>query len=617
MTPTEQARAFFSSATLTRLVILFTAILFTIMAEWPMHSFDTDFGDEVLRDVFIRLHAAEQPEERITVVDIDEDSLAAIGPWPWPRRRIADLVENLLGRYGARGVALDLVLPEPADKDGDARLAALAEHGPVVLAQAFDYVHRTQGLRVGHLAGEAAPPAQGTPAQATGYIANHRGLALARHVGNIGFVPDSDGTLRRLPMITAFDNKTYPTLSLALAQCCAGVPSRALLHAGFRRIAYNRSWDSYAVVPAAAIIAGKTPVDLVRDRLVLVGSSSLGLTDRVATPLGPSVGGVMVHATVLSTLLDEHAGQTVSAWPARWLAVLFSMLLALTSTYTFPRLSALSNVAFLASAAVLWTLFAYAASFHDPALSTTGPLLSILFLLTVAVPFDWQLAQKKSRSLLGTLRQYVATSVVDELLRRDLKSPLTPRALDVTTLIADMEGYTTYVESLPIEEAASLTRDFLACLTKPVLEQRGTIDKYTGDGLVAFWGAPLPQEDHADLALDAAQEIVRAVQRFSVEREINGMSRLRVRIGIQSGIAMAGDFGSASRSIYTAVGDSVNVAARLEQVARNQPHDIIVGQGTVDRSQRHQFELIGEINLRGREHPITVYTVADVKEAAT
>ena len=172
-----------------------------------------------------------------------------------------------------------------------------------------------------------------------------------------------------------------------------------------------------------------------------------------------------------------------------------------------------------------------------------------------------------------------------------------------------MEGYTGHVESLSMKEAAQLTRDFLDCLTRPVLEKGGTLDKYTGDGLVAFWGAPLPVAEHADLALDAAQLIVLEVRRLSLARQQAGKPPLRVRIGIESGIAMAGDFGTSFRSIYTAVGDSVNIAARLQVMARNFPYDIIVGQGTVAQAARHRFKLLGEEVLRGKEKPTTLYTL--------
>ncbi|HYD80949.1 MAG TPA: adenylate/guanylate cyclase domain-containing protein [Paucimonas sp.] len=609
--PPAYLRMMFPSVTVMRSLLALIAILLTVWSQWIPASTESVFANEWLRDYFIRLRASPEPETRIAVVDIDEASLSALGPWPWPRKRIAELLENLLGPYGARGVALDLVFPEPADGAGDARLAMLAQHGPVVLAQAFDYVERPAPLHVGRVA--SGTPASGLPGipVATGHIANHAGLAHAPHVGNIGFVPDPDGTIRRLPMQTLHDGRIYSTLSTMLLDCCgrpAGKRASAM-HAGMTRVPFDRDWSAYTVISAADILKLQAPEDRVAGRLVIVGSSSLGLTDRVATPLTPSTAGMLVHAAALSAQLDEQAGKAPASWPGRWIATLFAMLVAAASAYAFPRLPAAANIALLAGASVVWLGLAYWIVPHDPHFSTTGPLLSNLFLLAVSVPFDWQLAQRKSRQLLGTLRQYVAEAVVDELLRLGLKDPLTPRRLSVTTLIADMEGYTTQVEALSMEEAAQLTTDFLACLTKPVLDHRGTLDKFTGDGLVAFWGAPLAIDDHADLALDAAEEIVRAVRRFSERRGLEGKRPLRVRIGIESGVAMAGDFGTASRSIYTAVGDSVNVAARLEQMAREFPHDIIVGQGTVDRSARHRFKLLGERVLRGKEKPTTLYTL--------
>lgn len=601
----------FPSVAVMRSLIALVAITLTIWSEWMPTPTASYFANEWLRDHFIRLHASTQPESRLTVVDIDENSLATVGPWPWPRERIATLLETLLGNYNVRGVALDMVFPERGDADGDARLAMLARHGPVVLAQAFDYSAQPMSLRVGQVSGGA--PAKGNSAlpKATGFIGNHAGLEQVRNIGNIGFVPDEDGMIRRLPMLTLFDGRLYPTLSKALMDCCAkndGAAANPDVE-GFKRIPFDRDWSAYTVVPAASILNQSAPSSVLAGRLVVVGSSALGLTDRVATPLLASTPGMLVHAAALSSLLDEAEGHAPVNWPGRWIATIFTILIALMATYTLPRLSAVSNVALLVFASVVWLGLAYVINPHDAKFSTTAPLIANLFLLAVAVPFDWQLSQRKSRQLLGTLRQYVAKAVVDELLRRDLKDPLTPQRLSVTTLIADMEGYTGQVESLTMEEAAQLTRDFLACLTKPVLDKHGTLDKFTGDGLVAFWGAPLPIDDHADLALDAAQEIVEAVRRFSLDRQQEGKKPLRVRIGVQSGIAMAGDFGTSSRSIYTAVGDSVNVASRLEQLAREFPHDIIVGQGTAERAKRHRLVYLGEKLLRGKEHPTRLYTL--------
>jgi adenylate cyclase len=599
---------------LLRVAIPLAAVLLAIWSQW-LAAPSVLVADEWLRDRVVGLRAAATPEQRILVVDIDESSLTRY-PWPWPRARLADLVESLLAD-GAAGVALDILQEKPADAEGDARMAMLARHGPVVLAQLFDFDRRDTPLKVGQLSGGTAAPAGGA-LPAHGYIANHAGLAESAHFGNIGVRPDPDGVLRQVPMYAYFEGKRYPTLARALLDCCAG--GRALPPGGEDgpvRVPYSRSWDAYTVANAGEVLDGQVAPGVVARRLVLIGSSSLSIGDRVATPLNRSSAGLLVHAAMLSSLLDRQSGAAPRALPGKAIALLYSLAVILLASYTFPRLSAAANVALLAGGALLWLPLAYAVGPHDPRFSMSGPLLACLFLLAVGVPFHWQLAQHKSRRLLGTLRQYVATAVVDELLRSNLKDPLAPRQLQVTTLIADMEGYTTHVESLPIEEASRLTTDFLDCLTRPVLEKRGTLDKYTGDGLVAFWGAPIPNAEHADLALDAALDILREVRLLSEARLRDGKSALRVRIGIESGLAMVGDYGTSFRSIYTAVGDSVNTASRLEQAARDFPHDVIIGEGTVAYARRHRFILLGQRLLRGKERAINLYTLENTLESTT
>ncbi|MFD2366665.1 CHASE2 domain-containing protein [Pseudoduganella sp. GCM10020061] len=605
---------------LIRAGIACAAVLLTLWSQVafpPQLSFP---GNEWLRDAFVRMQATDAPDARVLVVDIDEASMAADGPWPWPRERIADLVETLLTHYNARGVALDIVLPDPptqGDVQGDQRLGLLSRHGPVVLAQAFDYDPagvRPQQIREGTPGGAVQGYAGGVTA--TGYIANHAGLADGAKIGNIGFIPDADGALRRVPLVTQYEGRSYPALALALVNCCAGAGPMALPDTGLTRVDYRRDWTAYTVVSATDILRQQIDPASASGRLVLVGSSSLGLGDRVTTPFAASRPGLGVQATMLSTLLDLQAGLAPAPWPGRAIAVLFAGGTALLAFFAFPRLSAVASVALLGASSLAWLAAAYAIAPHDPDMAVSGPLASNLFLLAFAVPYQWQQAQRRSRNLLDTLRQYVAPAVVEELLRSDLEDPLLPRQLDVTTLIADMEGYTAQVESLPVEEAARLTRDFLDCLTGPVIARNGTLDKYTGDGLVAFWGAPLPLEHHADLALDASREITGRVRQLSDQRVAQGGMPLRVRIGIESGPAMAGDFGTSFRSIYTAVGDSVNTASRLEQAARDFPHDVIVGAGTVQRAQRHRFVHLGEKRLRGKEKATLLYTLADGVGAA-
>lgn len=606
-------------AAFVRAAIAVVAVLLTVLAQWgPTNGLsyfgNISFGSEILRDQFIRWGATIEPEPRILVVDIDEASLAAVGPWPWSSSRIADLVEILLSRYEARGVALDIVREKAGDAEGDMRLKALATHGPLVLGQVFDFDYenqRPQPLHEGVLAG-ALPQLQPRARQADGYIANHAGFKGASHVGNMGFVPGKDGVLRHVPLVTRFNGRDYPALALALVGCCSGARLPAIPDADHMRIPYKRDWNAFTLVSATDILNEAIDPESAKGRLVLVGSSSLGLGDRVTTPHAAKRPGLGVQAEILSALLDRQEGRTPSPWPGRLAACAFALLSALLASFAFPRLQAWACVALLGLMSLLWLGAAYLIAPHDPLFSTTAPLVSNLFLLAVAVPFQWQLTQRRSRRLLGTLQQYVAPSVVRELLRSDLADPLAPRLLDVTTLIADMEGYTTQVESLSMEESARLTREFLDCLTGPVITGGGTLDKYTGDGLVAFWGAPLPIEQHADLALDAARAIVERVAALSQAREALGHPPLRVRIGIESGPAVAGDFGTSFRSIYTAVGDSVNTASRLEQAARDFPYDVIAGAGTVERALRHEFIALGERRLRGKGKPTALFTPTDI-----
>ncbi|WP_081897397.1 CHASE2 domain-containing protein [Massilia sp. BSC265] len=586
------------------------ALVITGWLEWHGGPALTTAADEWLRDKFIQLRASEVPERRVLVIDIDESSVAQI-PWPWPRARIADLIELVLAD-GARGVALDILMEKPADPLGDTRMAMLAAHGPVVLAQMFDYMDHPEPLAGGRLvAGQPARDA-GSAVLARGFLANHQGFAQARHAGNIGMVPDADGTLRRLPMHTSYQGHIYPTLSLALLQCCGDTTtSKASLPPlrPIERIPYARDWLAYDVLKAGDLLAGQMPAGMARDRLVLIGSSSLSIGDRVSTPLGASSAGLLVHASMLTSLLDRQQGLAPPPLPGKAIAFAFVLAVVLLTSFTLPRMSAAANTLLLGASALLWLGIAALLAPRDPVFAPAAPLFCCLYLLAVAVPFHWELAQRRSRQLLGTLRQYVAGEVVDELLRSDLKDPLAPRRLEVTTLVADMEGYTSQVESLSLEDASRLTTDFLECLTRPVLEHRGTLDKYTGDGLVAFWGAPLPNPEHADLALDAAAKILREVAQFSAVRVADGKPALRVRIGIESGTAMAGDYGTAARSIYTAVGDSVNTAARLEQAARDYAHDVIIGEGTASLARRHRLLPLGERQLRGKGRPIRVYTL--------
>jgi adenylate cyclase len=569
--------------------------------------------DESLRDVFLRAMADATPEDRVLIVDIDDESLRQIGQWPWPRSRLADLVEILLTDYQAKAVGIDIVFPEARDPAGDMRLAMLAQYAPVALAEVFDFTPRVPRLVQGTLASPSLPTGENPVLPAFGYVANHSALsAAARCVGNIGYVPASDGILRHTPVFTRYEGAAYPQFALALVHCApqeGARPSFPQLRAEHQwRIPFRHATAAYTVIPASEIMAFTAPHALVEGRYVIVGSSSLSLGDRVSTPLDPLVSGVLVHAQSVSALLDLSGQPSFFTRYGRFILpgyALFSMFFAV---YWIVRTTAWGSVLLLVGQGCVWLGLAFFGVMWEVESSLLAPFAAYLLLLLTIVPHEWWQTQRQNRHVLELLSHYVAQPVLDELIRQDEAYSLVPTLREITVLVADMEGYTRMTSRLELEDAAQVTKDFLDCLTRPVLAHEGTLDKYNGDGLVAFWGAPLICADQADKAVDAALEIQREVELFNVTLKSAGFSEVRVRIGIESGSALVGDLGTPFRSTYTAVGDCINFASRLESIARDFPVSLIIGPTVQAKLARHKTQALGEVTLRGVEARITVHT---------
>lgn len=586
-------------------------------------------------DRYQRATAKSTPETRVVVIDIDEASLAKLGRWPWSRVRIAELVQALFEDYGAAAVAIDMVLPEAADRVGDAAIARLARDKPLILAQAFDFAERAQFVKVGTLL--SGLPALTVPAglawpQATGYVANHSGLAQARCAGHISFKPDADGVIRRIPPLVRWQERDYPMLPIALLRCAsraAAPPTAAALgwhrfavHAipdlglsvpvepsGEYAIPFRYSSDAYAVIPAVEIIERAAPRELLGNALVLIGSSSFGLADFVATPLAPLVPGVMVQAQILSAQLDAVATEPAAppaggALPAIWIAASIALLALLVA-----RARVLTMLVLLFALALGWAGMTFA--YYPPAAAqpALAPFVAYAVLLVVGAPLEWYFAQEAGRRLYDAFKDYVPPPVLEELIAHTRTDVLAIQRREITVLFADIEDYTALGETLAPETFAGLTQEVLEALTRTVYDTGGTLDKYMGDALMAFWGAPLPVADHADRALDAAIEMHRTLDVLNQDLRARGLPQVRVHIGINTGEAVVGDLGTRFRRAYTAIGDCVNLAARLQVLAREQDRPVLVGDATARRSSRRRLDSAGSFMLRGRVREEAIFVV--------
>jgi adenylate cyclase len=595
------------------------------------------------RDGLMRAMAHEVEDPRLAIVDIDEESLRRLGAWPWPRERLAELAEQILSEAGAARVVFDLVLPAEADgadggnrgggadrpeaaerglmalDAGDARLVALAKAGALVLGQALDYEQREAPVASGALGGglggtagvTSGLPHAGPAAIASGYVGNFPALAAGRCVGNIGVVPDFDGQTRRLAPLTTLDGRLYPTLALATMACTTRQVDMPALAAqlpvndqGLWRVPFRHRPAAHVAVPAHEVLAGTVDqtgrAPLLAGRVVLVGSSALGLADRVATPTSPNVSGVTVHVEALSWLMDLHEGRTPSPLPPGvMLAWALASGLGLAWAVSGARAGWRRALGALAVVGSGWLGLAAWATATGSTQPVSTPLLAYALVMLVQLPLEWARAQGRIRRQARLLGRYVAPSVLEQLQRSGGGDVLTPRRAQITVLIADMQDYTRNTADAGLVEAARLTKGFLQSLTEPVLQARGTLDRYTGDGLVAFWGAPIAETEHADLAVDAALAIVQRVREFNEERRSQGLVEVRVRMGLASGEALVGDLGTRFRIAYTAVGDCINLASRLQQASREVDVSILASESVERACRRHSFNSLGRLAIRG------------------
>lgn len=569
----------------------------------------------LVRDASQQLLARVEPDPNVALVDIDEASIEQVGPWPWSRSQIARLVETLIAQ-GARVVVLDIVLPSPRDAQGDRDLLRLTSEKKLVLAQAFDYVGRDQPIISGSPAGALKTIDQNAPAvPATGIIANHEGFQNAPCVGNIGFIPDADGKLRSIPLLTRWGDQAYPSLALATLLCLNQPVSIDGFNKGIQALGYRRLPESWPSVSAAGVlenINAKNHNSIFRNRIALVGSSALGLSDRVATPLSSNISGMFIHAAALSELAQPRASNIASQWYVA-VGLLVTLLIGIVLSVAISTLLQMALVTLLTGG---WLAMIFIGAAQTSAAHLTAPLWGIAFLGLTLIPLQWSLARTQARAAARLLSRYVAKPVLRELLRRENFDPLKPRAVRITVLVADMADYSETTATQTLENTAQITRRFLECLTIPVWDLQGTLDRYTGDGLVAFWGAPIESDNQAELAIAATQRILERLVVLNQHFREEGLPPVSARIGIACGDALVGDFGTQFRATYTAVGNCINIAARLESKAKELGLQVLISEEVANQIRGKNLLDMGVHDIRGIGS-MRLFTLAAPADPAT
>jgi adenylate cyclase len=656
----------YSTNTWLRIIAGLTVVLVFLVneAEWYEYRFIQQM-ELWAYDTRLNLFLPRTQDPRIVILDIDEKSLNAEGRWPWSRNKLATMVDQLFNRYKIRVVGFDIAFAEPDPSSGLASLEDMAakelKDDPEfqkVLAQrrpSLDYdgifARMIEGKPVvlGFFLGSKTDKAGVLPEPlfrteatfgkyqvkhilATGYSGNIKQLQdAAAAAGHLYPQLDPDGVTRRVPMFMRYGDGFYEALSVAITRIYLNnVPAGLtilpptvgdLVQVPTARVGdiiiplddkmnalipYRGSVGAFRYVSATDVIRGELPPDELRDKIVIVGTSAQGLLDLRSTPVREDYPGVEVHANLVSGFLDRN----IMYRPPEVLAisVLTILLIGVPLAFMLPRASAtLGSAAVVGVTVVLIAINLYAWKRHHFVLNIAAPvmMLALLYLLNMAWGFFME--TRSRRLITGLFGTYVPKELVAEMSKNPEEYSMRGESRQMTVLFSDVRDFTSISEGLTPEGLKDMMNAYLTEMTEVIQQKRGTIDKYIGDAIMAFWGAPLPDDNHAAHAVEAALAMQKRIRGLDTEFARHGWPILNIGVGLNCGEMNVGDMGSKFRRAYTVMGDAVNLASRLEGLTKEYGVGILVSENIVKAAEGFVYREVDKVVVKGRQEGVAIY----------
>jgi adenylate cyclase len=619
-------------------------------------------------DIYQLVHPRAPRQDLVAIVDIDEQSLRALGQWPWPRTVMADMVSRIVER-GGTVIGFDVLFPEPdrsspevaaetfqgLDDATREKLRHLPGNDTVFAGaiRASKVVLGQSGYRVSGAAPVAWPVIQ-TRIATLGpdprpFLVDFprllRNLPVldeaAQGHGMFSIIPELDGTVRRVPVVAVANGTVVPSLALEMLRVAAG--SGAILiksdASGVRSVSVHdlevptdskgRIWIHFSspnpgkYIPAIHLLEGRVPADTLAGKMVLIGTSAAGLLDLKVTPVHPALPGVELHAQLLESALT---GSTLSR--PSYTAVVELVLATLLSLFLIvlgPRMNA-GTLFVLGGATATLTLGVswYCFTFLDLLIDYTFPLISSFLVYAVLVWTNYVTVSADRYRIRSAFSQYLSPDLVEQLAQSPEKLTLGGEQRELTVLFSDVRGFTAIAESYkddPQGLTALINRLFTP-LTRDIVERHGTIDKYMGDAIMAFWNAPLADPSHEVNACDSAFAMLDSLRKLNQQRQREAgddhpVPPLRIGIGLNTGICVVGNFGSDLHFNYSVLGDTVNLASRLEGLTKQYGVPIIIGDKTAQAIHNRFAVLeIDHLKVKGKRDLERIFTVLGRAEVA-
>jgi len=582
-------------------------------------------------------------EQRITLVTIDEKSLAEVGPWPWPRQELARLV-NAIDNAGAQLQIHDVFLPEP--KDGDTELvAALQSARGAVLAQ-VPILQSEQTARLGAMSHAVSGVSCSAEAGASGglslpgtqsYIASHAGFA-AISKGHIALTVASDGSIRQFPALICVDGMPYPALAIsALLEASNSEDWGASIRAdtsffgpeyrlqldsypglnipldsqGNIRISYKEAPDNFRAVSASDVMSGNIEPGLFENTWVLVGATALSIGDIVPTPYSGATPGVELHARILGSLLDTQMPYTPRS--ANWLLGFISACIALVllklaaapgrvSAYGLP----IAGVVF---PVLVLTLHIQLLASSEVWIGWLFPALYSLLAASLLLLLEQSRVRLERNRVYGNLSSYLPLDVAKEIAYTLPSSAINAKRCDVTLLSADLRNFAAFSEARPPEESAAVLHFFFVRATEIVEQHGGRVHEFKGDSVLAVWDGH--HREAAQQALLAAQGMQEAIDQDMLTPQLaSNLEPLALGIGIEQGPALIGSIGPAHRRSHSLLGDTVTITLRIQELTEELAQPILIGECAARQLNDLQLISQGSYLLNGLRIPHTLFAPA-------
>ena len=647
---------------------LLTVLFFLLHTIGVMHFESIDRLEDYAYDARLNLTMPRGVDPRIVIVDIDERSLYEQGRWPWGRNKLAAMMDSLFGHYHISVLGFDVVFAEKDDTSGLLSLEKISKENfagdagfkntleqirpsldydqlfansmkgrKVVMGYYFNLGEGKKG-GVGQLPKPVFPAGSFDPGaisfiSAHSYGANLPVLQQAAHsAGHFNPAVDHDGISRRIGMVQEFDGALYESLSLAVARAYLGAdhvvagfaPGNAgdgytsleTLRVGNKMIPvdeyvralipFRGPQGSYPYVSATDVLNHKIDPKVLQGAIVLVGTTAPGLLDLRASPVGSVYAGVEMHANMVAGILDQNIkeapGYTLAA--ELFMLLVFGLILSFGLAVLNPLWATVLATGTL-TAVIGFNLWLWTDVGMVLPIATTWLMMTILYLLNMSYGFFVE--SRGKRQLTGLFGQYVPPELVDEMAKDPTQISMEGESREMTVLFSDVRGFTTISEGLDPKELTQLMNEYLSPMTYVIQKHRGTIDKYMGDAIMAFWGAPLPDPDNAKHALDAAMGMIEELKTVQAAFEAKGWPAIKIGVGLNTGTMTVGNMGSSFRMAYTVMGDAVNLGSRLESITKQYGVYVIVSEFTKAKVPDYVYRELDKIRVKGKDEPVAIF----------